>query len=391
MKILSVSAIDYSTPSAAASRHLALFDGLAGSGDELAFLVPGRTTRPNLEVLEEHGQTVGAARTSPRSWGRRMSALEPWWGVERRVQESEIDVVVCWDRDPAVLGRAIGLARSLGVPVVHELTEYPDVVAPRPAILGTMHDAWFRRIGIRKLSGAMVISEPLASYVRSHAGGRMPLIIVPPVIDASRFASDLPESARAPSFRVGYFGSLSRRKDGIDWLLSAVERANFLLSRNRIGIEIGLWGSGPDKSWLLDEIHRRGISDSVHLSPPIPSAEVVSAMQSMDALILPRPVSRQATGGLSTKLAEYLATGRPVIATATGDTGRFILDGKTALVVPPNDVTALANALCSLATDPLLAARLGNEGRELAMREFNARKHGLRIHDWLETLVEVGK
>lgn len=62
-------------------------------------------------------------------------------------------------------------------------------------------------------------------------------------------------------------------------------------------------------------------------------------------------------------LLDALAAGKAVVATDVNGTRDYVEHGHTALVVPPGDVTRLANALEQLASDAGLRARLGDAAR----------------------------
>jgi glycosyltransferase involved in cell wall biosynthesis len=67
------------------------------------------------------------------------------------------------------------------------------------------------------------------------------------------------------------------------------------------------------------------------------------------------------------KLFEYLAAGLAVVAAAIPGVTELV-DERTAVLVPPGDPEALADAVASLAADPLGRERLGRSGRMLAER-----------------------
>ena len=69
---------------------------------------------------------------------------------------------------------------------------------------------------------------------------------------------------------------------------------------------------------------------------------------------------------------EAMATGRPVIATGTGGSGEYLRDGENALLVPPGDAGALAEAVKRLAADPDLRAHLRAGGLTTARRYSQA-------------------
>lgn len=68
---------------------------------------------------------------------------------------------------------------------------------------------------------------------------------------------------------------------------------------------------------------------------------------------------------------EWMAMGRPVVASAVGGLPELVEDGVTGLVVPPGDPAALAAALGSLLSDPARAEKLGAAGRSRFARLFS--------------------
>ena len=70
-------------------------------------------------------------------------------------------------------------------------------------------------------------------------------------------------------------------------------------------------------------------------------------------------------------LREAFACGRPVVATNIGDVAGIVRDGENGLLVPPNDIDALANAIMSFLSDKDLAARCGQNALEYARQHFD--------------------
>jgi glycosyltransferase involved in cell wall biosynthesis len=75
--------------------------------------------------------------------------------------------------------------------------------------------------------------------------------------------------------------------------------------------------------------------------------------------------------GLSNVLLESMAAGAPVVATTVGGNPEVIEDGVTGLLVPPRDVAALARGICLLLENRMLAARLGEAGRQRVAQHFS--------------------
>jgi glycosyltransferase involved in cell wall biosynthesis len=76
--------------------------------------------------------------------------------------------------------------------------------------------------------------------------------------------------------------------------------------------------------------------------------------------------------GLPLVVLEAMAQGKPVIATAVGGTPELVVDGETGVLVPPDDVDALARALDGVLADPDRARALGEAGRRRVAEHFRA-------------------
>ena len=95
-------------------------------------------------------------------------------------------------------------------------------------------------------------------------------------------------------------------------------------------------------------------------------AEVAEFMERASIAALPY-LSASQSGVIPTAFA----FGKPVIATAVGGIPGMVRDRETGLLIPPNDVNALRDALQQLMSDPDLRSRLGNAGREFAASELS--------------------
>lgn len=78
--------------------------------------------------------------------------------------------------------------------------------------------------------------------------------------------------------------------------------------------------------------------------------------------------------GLPMALLEAASCGRPIVAADVPGSREIARDGESALLVPPRDAAALAEAILRLAGDPALRARLGAGGRALVEREFSEQR-----------------
>ncbi len=93
-------------------------------------------------------------------------------------------------------------------------------------------------------------------------------------------------------------------------------------------------------------------------------------------------VASTGSEAVSRAALEWMAAGRPVVASAVGCLPDLVVDDETGFLVPPGDPQALAEALKRFLQDPSLAARLGAAAR----RRFDARYTLKRFADATEAL-----
>jgi glycosyltransferase involved in cell wall biosynthesis len=111
---------------------------------------------------------------------------------------------------------------------------------------------------------------------------------------------------------------------------------------------------------------------------------MIREMSSAGLFALPRKDALFSRAGFATKLAEYLATGRPVVTSAVGDIGLYLRDGRDAFLAPAG--AGFADKLREALADPVRASEIGQAGRETATRCFGVGEHGKRLAAFLDSL-----
>jgi len=85
--------------------------------------------------------------------------------------------------------------------------------------------------------------------------------------------------------------------------------------------------------------------------------------------------------GISNSILEYMALGKPVIATSGGGTGELVLDNTTGYLIRQSDPEELAEKMELLLNDPELRTRMGLEGRSRIRNEFLIEKMVREYYD----------
>lgn len=183
----------------------------------------------------------------------------------------------------------------------------------------------------------VVATERLRKFY-SYRFPRLPIGIIPITFIPSRY-----QSLRLDrTYRLAYLGSFGR-KDGVPVLLQAFALAKKRLPSLKL-LLIGYQASGFD---LAAELEKAGLAQdpAVSATGQVRSLDIPQLLASCDTLVLPRIDWLYAHYGFPIKLAEYLATGRPVIASDVSDIGRYLRHGEHLHLVPPSNSQALAHAI----------------------------------------------
>jgi glycosyltransferase involved in cell wall biosynthesis len=186
---------------------------------------------------------------------------------------------------------------------------------------------------------------------------------VPTGIDVARFVPGDRAAARA---RVGL--SSDRVLVGIVATLRSWKGHRFLIeacSALPADTSLVIVGDGPQREALEALVATHGMQDRVCMAGN--QVDVVPWLQALDVFALPS----YANEGVPQALIQAMLVGLPVVTTSAGSIGELAFDGKTALVVPSQDVLALRGAVAQLIAEPAMRARLGEAARAHCMQRYS--------------------
>lgn len=139
-------------------------------------------------------------------------------------------------------------------------------------------------------------------------------------------------------------------------------------------VDIVIVGDGPMRSMLIDYAKEHNLSH-VHFVGAVSDADKAALLELSIGLVFPSHLRSEAFG---LSLVEASMFGKPMISCEIGTGTSFVnLDGKTGLVIKPQDPAALAEAMQTIANDKDLAEAFGSNARERYLEHFTARKMAL--------------
>lgn len=280
------------------------------------------------------------------------------------VGADDTDVIVT--RDLAVAALFARCPAALRPPLVYESHGYaPSVSRDLPTMLSdgaTASSRKQRRLDARerlvwqRADGYVTITKGLADELAGRFGARTNVVVA---ADGARVPAEAPavrDRADRPPV-VGYAGHLYPWK-GLDVLMDALAQLPDVR-----GLVIGGLAGEPDLERvraLADRVAPGRVTFTGHLAPPA----VAERLRDTDVLVIPNPPSRISAAYTSPlKLFEYMASGRPIVASDLPALREILTDGEDALLAEAGNPVALAAAIRRVVDDEALA-------RALARRAF---------------------
>jgi glycosyltransferase involved in cell wall biosynthesis len=215
-----------------------------------------------------------------------------------------------------------------------------------------------------RAQGTIVLSEKWCQFHREIIPRKdYPLWVMPnPVV--------LPDTVEFPSdeeLRLLFLGLMGEHK-GTDRILIALSKLPEAVRRR---VRLYMAGNG-DTEKMRQLAHELGLQSQVEIRNWIEGAEKQRWLRLANAFILP---SRDE--GLPMAMLEAMAYGKALIVSPVGGIPEFVTDGQEGILVPPDDIDAISEAIRRLAESPELRMQMGMAARArvepLSMEHYRQR------------------
>lgn len=263
---------------------------------------------------------------------------------------------------------AVWLGRRYGVPVIYDMqSSLPEQMVRHRAFRGHRVQAALRKCEawLLQRADAVVSSAGLMQKVAAMAPGtparewHFPSPLKDPAPTADRaLRAELNIPSEAPV--VLYAGTFEPYQ-GLSTLLGAAGRVLQVVP-NAVFVLVG--GEGEAVDLLQRESSRLGLNGAVRVVRRRPRTEIPAYLAMAELLVSPRMYG----DNLPLKVFDYLAAGRPIVATDL-PAHRALLDESRAVLTPPT-ATALADGIVQVLKTPERAAALAQAARDYAATQL---------------------
>jgi glycosyltransferase involved in cell wall biosynthesis len=182
-----------------------------------------------------------------------------------------------------------------------------------------------------------------------------------------------------------YIGTLADWQ-GLDVVVKALPK---VLERQAVRLQIVGRGRSRQRKILAKQIRKLGIEEHVTVLPAVPHHEIPALIADADICIAPLGLNdRNVTqGACPIKLLEYMAAGRPLLASNMPIVRELIREDVDALLFSPNDPADLARQVVTLLDDFELSQRLAESASERALTKFTWRESQKKLVKVYEKLI----
>ena len=266
----------------------------------------------------------------------------------------------------------VKLAEKFNVPHIVELNAplALEQLAYRATGFGELA-AEAERWTLTQADAVIVVSSELRKHVISQGVKPGRIHVLPNGVNPSLFCPGQPDPTLRRKLKfgdgpvLGFIGGL-RPWHGVEVLPELLAR----LSKRHPGVRLVIAGDGQLRGELERGFRQRGLVKQVVFTNALLHEEVPAVIRQFDIALAPYPKPDHDFYFSPLKLFEYMACGVPVVAADLGQISEVVTDGKTGLLYPAGNLSALAAGCEQLLGDAQLRAKIGGASAELVHRKY---------------------
>lgn len=242
----------------------------------------------------------------------------------------------------------------------------------------------FARIFYAKTKVVTPISPGYINPIRKYGVDRKNIHVVRGGVDLSIFKPNTPKNGDEINFVVLYSGGFSIAYD-FEQILKAAK----IIAGKENNIEFVLQGKGELGDLIKTQIKRLNLKNVKVIDEVISREKVANLLNQADVLLLPLRDFGKPYLGISSKIYEYQAVGKPIICSAEGQPAKYLRETKSGIVVRPGDFRGLANSILYIYNNRDVSKQFGDAGRRSVRENLAIEKVGKKMMTVLQKIDDI--
>lgn len=246
-------------------------------------------------------------------------------------------------------------------------------------------------LNIKLADVVVVVSKPLRDLLIRQGVNPDKILVNPNGVDPKLYSPNLDNSRIREKFNfksktiIGFIGTFGRWHGA-----EVLARAYSLLLKKypayQKTTQLFMIGDGVTMTQVKKEIEYFSNADNVTLTGIVPQEEGPAHLAACDLLVSPHVPNSDGTPffGSPTKLFEYMAMGKGIVASDLDQIGEVLEHDHTAWMVKPGDTESLMLGLKILIDDPEKSKRLGEAARREVVAKYTWKEHTRKIIEKLK-------
>lgn len=247
------------------------------------------------------------------------------------------------------------------------------------------------RYNLKKADYIVVVSEVMKQNLIQRNIDANKILVNPNGVDTSKFNPNISSKEIIAKYNLkdkivlGFIGTFGQWH-GVEYLAKAIVKYFHQFPERKENTRFLLIGNGKLYPQVKKIIQDNQLNEQVILTGLVAQNKAPEYLASCDILLSPHAKNPDGTAffGSPTKLFEYMAMGKAIIASNLDQIGDILNHNKTALLIEPNNSQALSQAIDSLVQDKSLREKIGKNALNEVKKYYTWQEHTQKILNFVQ-------